>query len=138
LGDFADEEIAPSSPALIDEPWTFDKNQTDEIRNRFKKISEILGSISPHMTTNPEVIAVSVKNFIDNFMTSDWANFFFFFISMAYISIWTSGMILIVPPPLRTPGQFPYTKVLIYQNYNMRMRYDGAETKTGASHASYP
>jgi hypothetical protein len=31
--------------------------------------------------------------------------FNFFFESMAYISIWTSGVILIVPPPLRTPGR---------------------------------
>jgi hypothetical protein len=31
--------------------------------------------------------------------------FFFFLIQVAYISIWTSGVILIVPLPLRTPGR---------------------------------
>src|SRR5262249_12482343 len=72
-GVIVDEEIAPSSPNLNIPPWTVTEDQLQGVAGLFTEIGTTFGKISPHMITNPEVLARLVKNFINNFMCTDWA-----------------------------------------------------------------
>jgi hypothetical protein len=73
-GDIVDENIRGSSPILPEEPWTFGPKEVKEVREAFQHISRMFGSISPHMSTNPELLAEVAKDFLARFVSTEWAD----------------------------------------------------------------
>jgi hypothetical protein len=73
-GEIVDEDIRGSSPVLPEEPWTFGPKEVKEVREAFQHISRMFGSISPHMSTNPELLAEVAKDFLARFVSTEWAD----------------------------------------------------------------
>jgi hypothetical protein len=73
-GEIVDEDIRGSSPILPEEPWTFGPKEVKEVREAFQHIGRMFGSISPHMSTNPELLAEVAKDFLARFVSTEWAD----------------------------------------------------------------
>jgi hypothetical protein len=73
-GNIVDEDIWESSPAIIDEKVTFGTSEVQVVRRKFKEIGHMFGGISPHMATNPELLAEIMLEFFSGFVSHDWAN----------------------------------------------------------------
>jgi hypothetical protein len=73
-GEIVDEDIRDSSPILPKAPWTFGPKEVKEVREAFQHISRMFGSISPHMSTNPELLAEVAKDFLARFVSTEWAD----------------------------------------------------------------
>jgi hypothetical protein len=73
-GDIVDKDIRESSPAIIDEKVTFGTSEVQVVQRKFKEIGRMFGGISPHMATNPEILAEIMLEFFGGFVSHDWAN----------------------------------------------------------------
>ncbi|KAF7760454.1 hypothetical protein Agabi119p4_11130 [Agaricus bisporus var. burnettii] len=73
-GDIVDEEIRSSTPDFDTEMWEIEEEQVKIVKDLFNELGHIFGRCSPHAATNPEVIASLGKNFMWNFLQTDWAD----------------------------------------------------------------
>jgi hypothetical protein len=72
-GNIVDEEIRPSSPAFDETMFTFGDPEIDVVHEKFHEISRMFGRISPHQSTNPEVLVTIAQDFFSSFISSNWA-----------------------------------------------------------------
>jgi hypothetical protein len=72
-GDIVDEEIRHSSPAFDKLAFTFGDAEIEVVYEKFSEIGCMFGHISPHQSTNPEVLATIAKDFFSSFTSSDWS-----------------------------------------------------------------
>jgi hypothetical protein len=74
VGEIVDEDIRPSSPMLPDEIVTFGPAEVKAVREAFRKVSGMFGTISPNMATNPEILVEVAKEFFGQFVATEWAD----------------------------------------------------------------
>jgi hypothetical protein len=72
-GDIVDKEIRGSSPAFEELMFTFGDSEIEVVFEKFSEIGRMFGRITPHQSTNPEVLASIAKDFFSSFTASDWS-----------------------------------------------------------------